>query len=613
MSHQQVRVTFQPTGRSVYVLPGTKMLEAAARAGLAVQTPCGGAGSCGKCRVQVHRGASAPAPAEQQQFGEDDLAAGWRLACQTPIRKPCTVSVPASSLFASRQQILTEAPMAGEAEVLPGVRKLHVELSEPSLADAASDLERLERVSGQFKADLATLRRLPRLLRKTGYKGTAVLADHHLIDFEEGDTTASCYGVAFDIGTTTLVAVLLDLRTGDELAVSSRMNPQMSFGDDVVSRIQYASQSRANLEELRRAIVQAASEMIDDLARQASISAERIYEIALAGNTTMEHLLCGLDVEQLGQVPFTPAHSRGLLLPAAELGLPIHPRGAAYVLPVISGFVGGDAVAGMLATRLTDNEAPTLMIDIGTNGEIMLANGGSIWAASTAAGPAFEGARISCGMRATDGAIEKIVFGNGDLDLSVIANALPVGICGSALVDLGAGLLEAGIVSPEGRLLPPGDLPPNLPEPLRRRVIGGADSGGEFVIAERRETRVSLTQRDVRELQLATGAIRAGVNILLRAAGLSAGDLGKVLIAGGFGSFIRRNHAQRIGLLPAAVDHKRIHYVGNTSLSGAKWALLSTRARKQAEQIARLAKHVQLSDDPDFQTEFAEAMIFPGG
>jgi len=605
-------VTFQPSGRSVFVLPGTTMLEAAGRAGLTIVTPCGGAGTCGKCRVQVIQGAGSPTPAERQRFSAEELQAGWRLACQSRITAPAVVATPDESLFASGQQIVTHSHDGGDAEVLPGVRKLYVTLDEPTLSDAAGDLPRLAAAVGPVKVHLEMLRRLGPKLRACGFAGTAVLADHTLIDFEAGDTTGRCYGVAFDIGTTTVAASVLDLCTGKELAVTSRMNPQVSFGDDVLSRIKYASASAEKLAELRDAIIKVIAEMIDALATAAGISRENIYEVSLAGNTTMEHLLCGLPVGQLGSLPFVPVHQRGLVIPAEQVAPAIHRRAVAYVLPVIAGFVGGDAVAGMLATRLAEADGPTLMIDIGTNGEIILACDGKLLAASTAAGPAFEGARISCGMRAARGAIEKIVF-NDDIALSVIGNVEPVGICGSALVDLAAGLLDAGVITPSGRMLTGDELPAGLAEAIRRRVRTGDDGQGRFVLGELRQTTLAITQRDVRELQLATGAIRAGVNILLRIAGLEASQLRGVLIAGGFGSFIRRSRAQRIGLLPGGVDHKLIRHVGNTSLSGAKWALLSTAARKKAEKLAAETRHVQLSQDPDFQNEFAEAMIFPAG
>jgi len=612
MPDEQVRVTFEPHGRAVYVLPGTKIIEAGGRAGMTLDSPCGGAGICGKCRVQVTRGAGDPTLADRKHFSKEELREGWRLACQTAVGGPAVVRIPETSLFAGKHQILAERQRGKAQEVLPAVRKVYVELSPPTLADGDADLLRLEKKLGKVKADIGLLRQLPSLLRDSGFKGTAVLADHHLIDFERGDTTAQCYGAAFDIGTTTLVGSLLDLRTGEELAIASRVNPQVSFGDDVLSRIQHAGTSPEGLIQLHRLITEALREMIDELCREAGISRDRIYELSFAGNTTMQHLLCALDPTQLGRVPFVPIHGHGLMMASADINISIHRRGAAYVFPVIGGFVGGDTVAGILATRLTEQEGPILLVDIGTNGEIVLCHKGGMLAASTAAGPAFEGARISCGMRAAGGAIEKVLL-DGDVHWGTIGGTGPIGLCGSGLIDLAAELLKAGIVSPQGRLLGPDELPPGLPAALRRRVT--VDSGGQtrFIIADGADVErpVAVTQRDIRELQLAGGAIRAGIAILLRQAGVKTTELKRVLIAGGFGSFIRRSNAQRIGLLPRQIDHQRIQYVGNASLNGAKWALLSTEARKRAEDLARAARHVELSQDPQFQAEFAEAMIFP--
>ncbi|MDY6913050.1 MAG: ASKHA domain-containing protein [Planctomycetota bacterium] len=614
MQDQQIRVVFEPHGRAVFVLPGTKIIEAAARAGLTVETPCGGQGTCGKCRVQITQGACEPCKPAREIFDERQLAEGWRLACQAAICDTAVVHIPQGSLFAGRHQILAERQAGAAEEVQPAVRKVYVELPAATLQDSAADLQRLAAATGELKADLSLLRRLPELLRAADFKGTAVLTDRRLIDFEAGDTSSQCYGVAFDVGTTTVVGSLLDLCSGEELALAARMNPQVSFGDDVLSRIKHTSEAPAKLAEMNHTIIRAVEEMIDTMCAEAKIQRKCIYEVAFSGNTTMEHLLCGLDPAQLGQVPFVPVHARGLIVPAAELGIAIHPRGAAYIFPVIGGFVGGDTVAGMLATRLDEQDGAVLMVDIGTNGEIVLAYDGKILAASTAAGPAFEGARISCGMRATTGAIEKVLLKDG-VHCSVIGNADPVGLCGSALVDVAADLLRQGIVSPTGRLLKPDDLPDSLPDALRDRVFLDEQGQPEFLLAGgapgKNQPRLSIKQRDIRELQLATGAIRAGISILLRQAGVRTADLQRVLIAGGFGSFIRRSNAQRIGLLPAEVDHQKILYVGNASLNGAKWALLSTAARKQAEQLARKAEHVQLSNDPQFQTEFAEAMIFP--
>lgn len=608
---QQIRVTFEPQGRSVFVLPGTKILEAAADAGLTVETPCGGAGLCGKCRVQIVSGACPPAIAEERFFAKEELDEGWRLACQSCLSATAVVRIPEASIFASQHQILAERQDASAREVLPAIRKLFVEMPPPSLSDCRGDLLRLEEKVGPFKAGLRTLQRISGRMYRNGYKGTAVLTDHRLIDFEEGDTTRKCYGAAFDIGTTTVVGSLMDLTTGQEVAIASGINPQVSYGDDVVSRIQHASSGPEGMDDLRKAIIECVGAMLCQLSAQSGVRAEHIYEIAFAGNTTMQHLLCGLNVEQLGVSPFVPPCGRGLMLSASEMGLDLHPQAAAYVFPVIGGFVGGDTVAGILATRLPEKDSPALMVDIGTNGEIVLLVDGRLSAASTAAGPAFEGARIRCGMRGATGAIEKVVLGD-DVECEVIGDVPPIGICGSGLIDVAAELLETGIVTPEGRMLEPGELPEPLSEKLRRRVrLDGAGQPRFHLAGGDGQTEVFLTQRDIRELQLASGAIRAGITILLQQAGLRTTDLKVVYIAGGFGSYIRREHAQRIGLLPPDIDPKRIHYVGNTSLSGARWALLSTKARQHAEDLARQTAHVELSRDLDFQRQFAECMIFP--
>ena len=433
------------------------------------------------------------------------------------------------------------------------------------------------------------------------------------MDVEPGNTETDIFAVAVDVGTTTLVAELLDVGTGSQWAIDARLNPQTRFGDDVLSRIFHARQRPDGLQQLNETITAAVDEMIGQLCHQAGIPRGRIYEVAFAGNTTMQQLLCGVDTSALGEVPFAPATGRALIAPAVELGLHIHPRGSAYVMPVIGGFVGGDTVAGVLATGMADAEGPTLLVDIGTNGEIVLHAGGKLRAASTAAGPAFEGARISCGMRGCTGAIEKVVV-DGRLRTNVIGNVPPVGLCGSGLIDVAAELLRHGLLTPQGRLQTPDQLPGNvLPDLARRLVLH--EGKVAFLLASAAETGadrpIVLTQRDLRELQLATGAIRAGIAILLRQAGLGPKDLRQVLIGGGFGNFIRRSNAQRIGLLPCEIEHRRIRYMGNTSLAGARLAALSTRARQLAEQLARRTEHVDLSTDAEFQRAFAESMIFP--
>jgi uncharacterized 2Fe-2S/4Fe-4S cluster protein (DUF4445 family) len=628
MREAEVPVTFRPSGETVYVLKGTGLSEAAAGAGIVLDQPCGGVGKCGKCRVVVAQGACQPNPAELEVFSDEQLRAGFRLACQSSVCGPTTIEVPPTSLPASYQKILARSERAPLAWADPVVRKRYVELPAPSRGDDDADLLRLEKAVGPFEVGLGLLREIPARLRRADFRGTAVLAGGRLIDFEPQNTEAESFAVATDVGTTTLVAALLDLNTGNDRAVASRLNPQTRFGDDVLSRIRHVRETPDGLRELHETIIGAVDEMIGELATRAGIGRERIYELTFSGNTTMQQLLCGVDPSSLGEVPFVPTAGRGPVLQAAQLGLHVHPRATACVLPVIGGFVGGDTVSGMLATGLAEAEGPTLLVDIGTNGEIALSADGKLAAASTAAGPAFEGARISCGMRGSRGAIEKVVvdrpFGgalgqcpsDGKLRTNVIGNVPPVGLCGSALIDVAAELLRHGLLTPEGQLRTPDQLPAGvLPDLAQRLVVH--DGQVAFLLAAEMETGdgrpIVLTQRDIRELQLATGAIRAGIVILLGRAGLQPEDLQAVLIAGGFGNFIRRSNAQRIGLLPWQLPRRRIRYQGNTSLAGARLIALSQRARAVAEDLARRTEHVDLSRHPDFPKAFAEAMVFPRG
>jgi uncharacterized 2Fe-2S/4Fe-4S cluster protein (DUF4445 family) len=548
-----VPVTFLPADRTVYVLAGTRLIEAAAEAGIILDSPCGGEGICGKCRVRLENPSIEPGRAEKIFFLPVEIGLGFRLACQTEVRQAMTVFVPETSLVAAKHQILV----------------------------------RVEK--------------------------TAVTAEDRSVGAEQGIAGAGQFAVAFDIGTTTLAAMLLDPNIANERVVVSRLNPQTRFGDDVISRIYYARENPQGLQILHETVVRAVDEMIGELCAQAGIKRDEISVLTFSGNTTMQHLLCRMDPSSLGTMPFTPASRFGTSYSASELGLHVHPQSRAYVFPIIGGFVGGDTVAGILATDLTNKKGPALLVDIGTNGEIVLWAKGKLTAASTAAGPAFEGARISCGMQGCAGAIEKVVV-DGRLRINVIGNVAPAGLCGSGLIDVAAELLRHKVLSPQGKLRTPDQLPEGVLPDLRQRIVLHEGKVALLLASEEDSATgkaLVLTQRDFRELQLATGAIRAGIGILLKRAGLKAEDLQAVYIAGGFGNFIRRSNAQRIGLLPGQLDHYKIRYSGNTSLAGACLGALSIRARGLAEEIARRTEHIDLSTDPDFQDLFAEAMIFP--
>ncbi len=616
MSERKHPVRFLPSGRITQAAEGALLVEAATQAGIVLDLPCGGEGICGKCRVVLEQPAAQPNAAEINVLSDEELDRGVRLACQQTVTGPITVEVPETSLLATYHQILargqTATPQVADD---PPVRKRYLELPPPARGDEAADLARLQRATGPCVVDLELLRLLPAKLRQARFRGTAVMVDGTLIDFEPGDTRAETYSVAIDVGTTTLVAMLINAVSGEELALTCQLNPQTRYGDDVLARIQLAGSSEEGFRHLHKAIIAALNTMIRRLAASAGIQRKRIYEVCLAGNTTMQHLVCGINPQYLGEVPFAPSVSQELWLAAAQLGLHLHPRARAYVLPAIGGFVGGDIVAGMLATRIDQREDPAVLVDIGTNGEIVLAAGGKLSAAATAAGPAFEGARITHGMRAASGAIERVVVdAQGKLTLAVIGGARPAGLCGSALIDVAAELLRHGLLSPEGRIASADRLPDQLPRPLAGRLTS-ANGHDSFLLARPEETAIDgpilLSQRDLRQLQLASGAIRAGIVILLRRAGLEPQALGEVDIAGGFGNYVRRRNAQRIGLIPQSVPEQRIRYQGNTSLAGARLVALSTKARRTAERLARQTEHVDLSTDHGFQWAFADAMIFP--
>ncbi len=621
MTHPSIHIILEPGDREIACRPGALLVEAAARAGLVVNTPCGGAGKCGKCKVRFLEGAPAPNATEQERLGAAACADGWRLACQTRLERDARIETPPEALLCGQHQIQTVSDQDhARRDHDTDIAKRFIELPRPVLGDDAPDLIRMERVLGELfqewgngnvlAAPPTVLRTLGAALRDTRFKGTVTLRGNTLIDYEADDTAASAYAMAFDLGTTTLVGALLDMTTGQERAVTAAMNPQTAHGDDVLSRIAVADRDNDALRELQRCIVHAVRDMAETLCARAGVSSRHVYNVAIAGNTTMQHLFCGFSPTSLGVAPFVPLFGRGMAIPAHGLDLGLHPRAQLYIFPVIGGFVGGDTVAGLLATQLRELDGPTLMVDVGTNGEIVLAHEGKLIAASTAAGPAFEGARISCGMRAADGAIEKVTI-NHDVELGVIGDAPPVGICGSGLIDLCGEMLNVGAITPDGRILTSEETNGNLSDAVRARLRQDARGEPECILHESNTSRIALTQRDVRELQLGAGAIRAGIHILLKQAGLRPNDLKQVLIAGGFGSFIRRNNAQRIGLIPHELPHERIRFTGNVAFNGAKWAALSQNARQRAEKLARITTHVDLSQDENFALEFAMAMRFP--
>lgn len=609
-----IRVVFEPGGAEVIVPAGTLLSKAAAAAGEAVEMPCGGMGICGKCKVLVAGRASEPDAAELRRLGDERLAQGMRLACRTRCMGDMSVTVPEESR-STVQKILSHGAMR-ECKVMSGISKVYCELAGPSLEDERAEFERLAHFLAahdvNLRPNLNVVRGLSAVLRSAHYTVTAVAAGDELIAIESGDAAAHCYGIAFDLGSTTIVGYLANLDTGEQLAVSAVMNPQTVYGEDLVSRISFAATQDGGLRILQSAAVDALNRVAKSLARRAKISLERVYKVTVVGNTCMTHLLLGIDVTSLGQSPYVPTVCSDITLSARELGLDICPEAKVTVLPNVAGFVGSDLVGVLLSSMWEDDGRTRLAVDIGTNGEMALLHEGQTYACSAAAGPAFEGAGISSGMRGAPGAIDSVTI-DEDVHLTTIEDRRPIGICGSGLVDAVAQMLDAGIVDETGRLLPPSEAN-HLPPKLAQRLVE-TDAGVEFVLATRRESGtgrpISLTHADIRHMQLAKGSIHAAIQTLIRTAGATDDQLSQILLAGAFGNYIRVESAIRIGLIPS-VPAERVLSIGNAAGAGARLALLCNRELDLAREIARKAVHLELAVSPDYQMELMERMMFPG-
>ncbi|GAF69343.1 unnamed protein product, partial [marine sediment metagenome] len=417
-------------------------------------------------------------------------------------------------------------------------------------------------------------------------------------------------GVAVDIGTTTVVAKLINLKDGKVLGTEVKLNPQTRFGDDVISRISYA-QTEEKLTELQQAIVKCINELIASLCKNAKVTLLDIYELSVVGNTTMNHILLRLPVTQLGHAPYKAFSLDAQDASPNELGIDINPAGNIHTVENIAGFVGSDTTAVALAVGMNQAEQMTLVVDIGTNGELVLGTKDKLFSASCAAGPAFEGARISCGSRAADGAIEAVVLNESDIDLDVIGDCPARSICGSGLIDAVAVMLDLGVIGKSGRFTDPKIAEEKLPPAIAKRLIEKDGQPG-FVLAydeESNKPAVTLTQKDIREVQLAKAAVRAGIKMLQKKTGIGDADIEQILLAGAFGNYIRRKNAIRIGLLPD-IEHSRIRYVGNAACTGAQMTLLSTHWRKESKKLAGSIEYTEIARDLDFAELYTDSMSF---
>ncbi len=601
-----------PATRSVRVPPGVSVFDSASWNGIAIDSTCGGHGTCHKCRVRV----SPVTPVSRHDvrtFTADQLEDGWRLACLVQATRDHDVVVPplttrpkAATVGVGRQVILR-----------PALQKRYVELTEPTLEDQRSDVARLLDAIDDLEPtpDLHALRRLPTVLRQADFKVTAVVVDETLIDVEPGDTTAVRYAIAFDLGTTTVVATLLDLVTGTPVAVASMLNKQQPFGGDVISRISATMLDPAALDRLQVAAAQTLATLATQVCSEGGVDPLHVYEAAVAGNATMTALLLGIDPEPLGVAPFVQTTATPPAVLADQIGLALHPGARVALFPALGAYVGGDIVAGMLATGMDRDKRIRLFIDVGTNCEIVLSDGVRILSTAAPAGPAFEGGAIRCGMRAAEGAIEVVKLAPDDpvVELGVIGDAVPRGLCGSGLVDAVAELVKVGLLDASGRF---------VTDDVAKEVAPGLTDrltylGEERVFVLHRERpdadpaeSVVLSQRDVRELQFAKAAISTGWTLLMEELGLTPGDLQQVLLAGSFGTYLSAASAVRIGLVPQ-LPVLRIVAAGNVAGEGAKMALLSIRERAGALALLEEVTYVELSDRADFNDRFVDLLAFP--
>jgi uncharacterized 2Fe-2S/4Fe-4S cluster protein (DUF4445 family) len=616
MGARKYKVYFKPDDVAVDAGDGDNLLELARKAGAAVTASCGGDGVCGTCKVLIEKGEVDSLPG--MQLDPDEVAQGIRLACQCQVRGDLVVTVPEASRMAeaasSRALVTAEEVMAVTGwKYAPPIFKLHLELVPPTLEDNSSDLNRLERELAKhgidhYQIELGFLERLPHVVRDGNWKVTVTIlkemAGPRLTAIEPGDTRARLTSLAFDIGTTGVRGELLDLNKERVLSRGVEYNGQRSYGDDVISRIAYCNKPDG-MAKLQQAVVATLNKLIAEMTERAEVPAGDISYITIAANTTMIQLLLGIDPKYLRLAPYVPTASALPPLPAYKLGIEVAEHVYLYTIPSVASYIGGDIVSGLVGTGIYQRQETVLYIDIGTNGETVVGNADWMVSASCSAGPAFEGGGISCGMLATDGAIEGFQLDAKTKQpiLTTIGGAKPRGICGAGLIGIVSGLLTAGIINQKGK----------FQNEANNRIRTGSE-GLEYLLAPAGETEVSkdivITEVDIDNLIRAKAAMYAGYQTLLKSVGLTFNDLDKVIIAGTFGSHLDIEEAITIGLMPE-IDRTKFFFVGNGSLLGARLSSFSTELIEAGRRVARMVTNIELSENGDFMHHYIASMFLP--
>ncbi len=595
---------------------GETVLEALRDTDLDLEGDCGGLGKCGKCKIRVITSIGAPSPEESELLKKEELEAGVRLACRIVLKKNLVIHTELEDREVEFFQILKHGDLP-EMRRDPLLESVSLTLPSPSLENPSSDFQRIRKALGPEYRDLSItyncLSSIHDELRTNDYAGTAIIHKNCLLDWHYRKSTGGTFGIIFDMGTSTLVGKLINLEEGDEVAVASRYNSQRKYGSNIISRIQHVKENRDGLSRMQALLVRDLNIIIRNLVEAADVMPEDIFISVAAGNTTMQHFLLGIDPRSIAETPFTPIVTEGVTFNARDIGLNLNRNAILYIMPAKSGYIGGDLIGFILASKAAEQEEKIVLgMDFGTNGEIFLGNKRRIITCSAAAGPALEGEKITHGMIGKAGAIERFHFHENNLAYHVIGNIKPKGLCGSGLVDIVAILLHHGFIDTEGLLGPISE--GGMNDFMESRLISNPESGVyDFLIASPDESftgePIYLQQTDIRELQLAKSAIAAGTNILLRTMGLEMTDVDTIYLAGALGNYVHPYSAMRIGLIPIS-DPEKISSLGNAASIGANMVLLSKYYWERATEITDSIENVELSNHPDFFDLFISEMDF---
>ena len=627
---------FEPISRRVHAdfSPEKRIYDYLTKMNIQIRSLCGGEGTCGKCRILVQKGNEHLNPPSQNEIkflSKQELEQGWRLACQTFINEQLIDNLESTSqpqiiiflpdeLLLEDFNILTSGINKG-VEFNPAIKKFYLEIEKPTLEKPIPDLERIKssilkvnkeiKVETPFHFDFDLLKIMPKILRESDHKITLTFwNDHKVIAFELGNTVKDNFGIAFDIGTTTIVGYLINLNDGKVYSTASKLNPQTAYGEDVITRITYIKDNEDGLKKLNSIVVEALNEIILKTCARAKIHPNQIYEATIVGNSVMHHISLGLNPTNIGLSPYIPIVQHGLNVKSKEINLNISQQGNVYILPIIAGFVGADTMGVILSSHIDEEKELTLIIDIGTNGEIILGNKKILATGSCAAGSALEGAHINDGMRAAAGAIDSIKIDPETffVEYTTINDKKPMGICGSGLIDAVAEMLRSKIITRSGRF---------NKEFMDHERFLKKEKNLEFILVPKEATStgkpIVITQKDIREIQMAKGAFYSGTNLILNYLNRTREKVYKIhqiFLAGAFGNYIDKKNAKFIGMIPDISDEK-IYQIGNAAGMGAQHCLINTNLRQKSQELLKKIEYVEIAIQENFQREYAEAMYFP--